>query len=147
MEIKKKMKYFTELTKNSIVIMGRNTWESIPNSFKPLQDRINIIITSKDINLESFENTYKYESLVDFFQKNKIKKKIFIIGGNRLYNDIIDLKKVDTLYLTKIYDKFDCDVKFMEKSKFKKIIENFDLTNVSNFNKEFCNINKKKLIF
>ena len=51
-EIKEDMKYFKKITsyeyiKNhkNIVIMGYNTWKSIPDEYKPLKDRINIIIT------------------------------------------------------------------------------------------------------
>ena len=51
-KLKQEMNFFKETTlslkiykKKNVVIMGRNTWESIPTKYKPLRDRINIIIT------------------------------------------------------------------------------------------------------
>lgn len=35
-------------TKQNAVIMGRNTWNSIPSKFRPLPDRLNIVITNQD---------------------------------------------------------------------------------------------------
>ena len=48
--MKKEMQYFTRMTKGegqNAVLMGRNTWESIPSKFRPLKERYNVIITSK----------------------------------------------------------------------------------------------------
>jgi len=54
----KEMAYFAKVTsaspegKTNAVIMGRNTWESIPSKFKPLQKRANIVVSrNKDLDL------------------------------------------------------------------------------------------------
>ena len=53
-KLKSEMRYFRETTLhfNNVVVMGRNTWESIPNKFKPLSGRINIILSSRQINID-----------------------------------------------------------------------------------------------
>ena len=45
-------KLFKKATINNIVIMGRATWESLPEKFRPLPNRINIILT-KDLNYKA----------------------------------------------------------------------------------------------
>ena len=57
------LKYFKTITtgneKNkNIVIMGRNTWESLPTQYKPLKDRINIIISNTLILDKKLDNVY-----------------------------------------------------------------------------------------
>ena len=54
----KEMAYFAKVTstapegKTNAVIMGRNTWESIPPKFQPLQRRANIVVSrNKDLDL------------------------------------------------------------------------------------------------
>lgn len=93
------MKFFKETTMNSVVIMGRKTWDSLPK--KPLIDRDNIIITSKP------QMNYEYPAFVDF---NKIKqiltnatsqRDIYIIGGASIYKQL--LPYCDKAYITKIY--------------------------------------------
>ena len=48
----KEMAYFKRVTTNALegsmnaVVMGRNTWESIPQRFRPLDKRLNIVISS-----------------------------------------------------------------------------------------------------
>jgi hypothetical protein len=49
----KEMSYFAKVTTNApegkknVVIMGRNTWESIPKKYRPLQKRINLVVSRK----------------------------------------------------------------------------------------------------
>ena len=47
----KEMKYFAQVTtqapegQRNAVIMGRNTWESIPSKFRPLPNRLNVVVS------------------------------------------------------------------------------------------------------
>ena len=49
--LSKEMKYFAQVTsaapegKQNVVVMGRNTWESIPKKFRPLPRRFNVVIS------------------------------------------------------------------------------------------------------
>ena len=98
------MKYFKEITSQeyikghkNIVIMGYNTWKSIPDKYKPLEDRINIIITKNHFNEMDYEDeNIKIFNDFDFCYKylkqqesdgNLLGDK-FIIGGAQLYNHI-----------------------------------------------------------
>ena len=65
--LKKDMNYFKNITtdnSNNVVIMGRNTWESIPEKFRPLQNRINIII-SNTLNTYVIEEKYEHTVVVN----------------------------------------------------------------------------------
>ena len=98
-----------EYQKN-VVVMGRNTWESLPAKVRPLANRFNIVLSSKskfidsdkvDFTTTSFENVLSYLE----FEKEKFNNsKIFIIGGEVLYTDILknysDL--ITHLYITEI---------------------------------------------
>ena len=86
---------------NNVIIMGRRTWESIPKRYKPLPDRTNIIISEslfeesnleKRIEIENL-NVLIFSSLENAFNyiehKRKEYGKVFIVGGQSLYNECI----------------------------------------------------------
>lgn len=62
-DIPEDLKRFKELTTNQIVIMGRNTFFSLPEKFRPLPNRRNIVFSSEKIadveTVESFEELQK----------------------------------------------------------------------------------------
>ncbi len=101
------LKRFKELTKNSVVIMGRVTYESI--GAKPLPNRINIVITK---NPESVNK--KCMACIDFKYAIQLAttmlKPIFIIGGSGIYKEAFNV--CDKVLLTKIDSDFNCDVFF-----------------------------------
>ena len=114
--IKNDLKRFKELTTNNIVIMGRNTFESIG---RLLPNRENIIISSKNL---IFDNTNGHcvnsvESALEL-ANNLSGDKIFIIGGGKLYKDtiniadILDITEIDSIvedadtYFPEIPDNF-----------------------------------------
>ena len=115
------MKNFRELTMGHIVIMGRKTFESFPQKYRPLPGRINIII-SRDKNYQpqpSNADTYVCESLEKALLKAEElseEKKIFIIGGGQIYEQVIGnpLIHVDTIYATEVKGEFEGDVFFPE---------------------------------
>ena len=124
-KLKKEIAHFKDLTTEApagyrnVVIMGRNTWESIPEKFKPLPNRYNIILTSKYPYLTgqkfSNQNVRTYRSLQDALDvlgriKHKFKyNKIFIIGGENVYEEAIKNRYCNNIYMTKIYNTFECD--------------------------------------
>ena len=110
------LKRFKLLTTNNIVIMGRNTWESLP--IKPLSNRINVIISSLPI---PNDNLYSFSSLTNALQFFKdYTQKIFIIGGEQLYKEAITYtEQIDTIYTTEVYNKYDCDTFFPKLDHFK----------------------------
>ena len=133
----------------NIVVMGRNTWESLPAKVRPLSNRFNIVLSSKskfidsdkvDFTTTSFENVLSY---LDFEKENFYNAKMFIIGGEVLYDDILknysDL--ITHLYITEIYANYTCD-------KFFPTIDNniFKISKVSNFKNE-NNINYRYLVY
>lgn len=128
---------YNELNKLSIdkniVIMGKNTWQSITN--KPLNNRINIIL-SNTLKLEkTVEDVYVYGSLDEIieFIKTIHYNEIFIIGGEQVYNLVLNEKYrafCNKIYLTRITSihKLDKNKKIVtfpiEKLKDYKLIDN-----------------------
>lgn len=113
------LKRFKDLTLGHPVIMGRRTWESLPEKFRPLPGRINIIITSQRLEVEPLVLTYMSleEALVE---AKKIDSDIGIIGGARIFDEA--LPYTDTLYLTEIEGEKEADTFFPEfKNDFEEI--------------------------
>jgi len=113
------LKHFKKTTSegdNNCVIMGRNTWDSL--KYKPLKNRINIILSSSlnKNEIKKYKETYvvsNFDSLNN--EINNLlndKKKIWLIGGKSIYDYYIENPKLDKIYVTYINDNFSCDVKF-----------------------------------
>ena len=90
-------KRFRRLTLNTTVVMGRNTWESLPIQFKPLPRRRNIVITNNSIPEIECYGTIE-EAL------NSISRPVWFIGGAKLYEAA--MKFCDFMDITYIPDIF-----------------------------------------
>lgn len=108
------MANFKNITTGNVVIMGRNTFESLPNK-SPLPNRTNIIITSdKNYHIKSNENTYiasSIEDAVDLCKSLFNDKKWFVIGGASIYKQFLSLNMVDEMILTIVDDNMEGDTK------------------------------------
>ncbi len=110
---------FARMTKNNgVVIMGRKTFESLPNG-EPLKDRINIILTSNEEYgvSQDFDNVYIVHSVKDVIELCEAffsDKELFVIGGEALYRQFMDGDLVDELRLTVVKDDKEGDVTFPE---------------------------------
>lgn len=138
------MKWFKTLTTNNVVVMGYNTWISLP---KKLSNRVNAIVSKKIIN--GADHVYLSPdvaiSSLEFLYPTK---NIFVIGGQQLYDTSIDF--VDTFYITHIHAKYNCD-KFFDIEKIKlnftehttqKIVESTNDTpgyTIKEYKKIICN--------
>jgi dihydrofolate reductase len=103
----------TTKIKNSGIVMGKNTWLSLPK--KPLKYRENIILSStlNEDNIKIYDNTKLFndiESLNEYITKKK--EPVWIIGGEYLYNAYINNKHLDKIYITNINVNTKCDVYF-----------------------------------
>ena len=76
------LKAFRDKTKGHVVLMGRKTYESLPEAFKPLPDRINVVLTrDTSLKLESAIIVHSIEEAIELFKD----KKIWVIGGAEIY--------------------------------------------------------------
>ena len=152
-------KTFKSHTKNMIV-MGRKTWDSIPAKNKPLKNRINVVLTrNKDVRLkhsiESNKDTivkYDFDEIIEVVKLNKDFNisNIFIIGGESIYKMALESQHISKIYVTEIYEEYDCDTFFPQIDK-----EKYTLSYISNFYSEnniyyryleYSNKNKESLV-
>ena len=97
------MKFFKETTKGHHVIMGRKNFESIPHKFRPLPDRVNIIVSRQpDYQAEGCIVVDSIEASLEIAKQNNDEEP-FIIGGGQIYKLALESDIVERIYLTKIH--------------------------------------------
>lgn len=108
------MKFFRETTTGHAIISGRKNYESIPEKFRPLKDRLNIVVTRK----KDYEapgavvaNSLQAAFLI---AKETALQNCFIIGGGQIYKEVMAENLVDELLVTQVDGHFDADVFFPE---------------------------------
>ena len=109
------LKFFKQTTSGHAVLMGLNTWYSLP--FKPLKNRKNFILCPEDTTVILPDKCYENTSVelvhdIDKFLQRTDIEDVFIMGGASVYKLFID--KVDELYLTMISEEVEGDVYFPE---------------------------------
>lgn len=111
------MKFFQRTTLNHHVISGRKSYESIAPRFRPLKDRVNIVVTSHK--KYDAPGAIVVHSLMDAIEiaRKADEKEAFLIGGGQLYAEAFEKGLVDRLYLTTVHAKPDGDVFFPEIGK------------------------------
>jgi len=105
--------------KTNAVVMGRRTWESIPEKFRPLPGRINVVLTSEAAK-EGFESPYPSGVLVAPSVANAVAAlaarddlgEVFVIGGQRAYEEALEMDACERLYITRVGKDFECDASF-----------------------------------
>lgn len=99
------MRNFRNLTIGKVVVMGRGTFESLPNQ-QPLVQRVNIVLSTRMDLREGIEICRDAASL---FEKLRLYKSedIFIIGGSSIYCQLLDY--CNYVFVTKILGNFDAD--------------------------------------
>lgn len=124
-------------TKKNAVIMGRRTWQSIPDS---LPGRINIVISSsgfyKNYDSENVHYVSSIEDALAYCEHSECIEKAFIIGGASIYDEFIYYKRCDTIYLSVLFHN---DYKTDKKININKLFENFVLTKDDRYENEHMN--------
>lgn len=123
------LKWFKETTIGGVVVMGKTTWNSLPEKNKPLPGRNNIIVTSSLKDKDGPYHFVKFENAKNLIVSMSKLQNIWIIGGAQLFESCIDI--IDELWLSRINGVYDCDT-FLPKDqilqKFKKFEHYFDKT-------------------
>lgn len=102
------LKHFREVTSGKTVLMGRKTWESLPEKFRPLPNRINIVITRQtDYSVPAGVEVY---ATIDEAVAAHPNEEIMVIGGAEIYKQTID--KAEKLYVTHVNQAVDGDAFF-----------------------------------
>jgi dihydrofolate reductase len=104
------MKFFKKITAEHTVIMGKNTYHSLPSKFKPLPKRRNIVIT--DVQGEEIPGCEMAYSINDAMEKADTNSENFIMGGASVYRQFFPIAQ--KLYITRVYENADADVFFPE---------------------------------
>ena len=125
-------KRFSKLTTGHTVLMGRNTYWSLPEKYRPLPNRQNVVISS------TMKNELRVtieKSPVDFIKKIKQGEvaiqgdKLWVIGGEQIYKATQALW--DMIELTLVKGQHQGDTYFPEFEKDFKLLEKQELSNCS----------------
>lgn len=116
----------------NVVVMGRKTWDSIPDKFKPLSNRFNIVITNGTTAIDGATISAEVPPSTEYLEQKHQQhqqhqkhvifinweqflaldlsppkyNKIFIIGGSTIYKKVMDLglNVIDRIYSTEVYN-------------------------------------------
>lgn len=109
------LKHFSKLTKgnnNNMVVMGRKTWESLPN--KPLPNRFNAIVTTTlSMDTDDMKTFKSFKDVLDFSREKEFSN-VWIMGGEQIYKTALQQGVVDEIHATVIDENHECDTFFPE---------------------------------
>ena len=90
------LSFFKRETLGGAIVMGRNTWESLP--FKPLKNRLNIVVSSKGV--DGCEHVVtSVQDAIQLAENNGVRR-IYGIGGRGIYAEMLSL--ADRLLITEV---------------------------------------------
>ncbi len=139
--IPKDMKFFRETTMGKTVILGRKNLESFPGG-RPLKNRTNVVLThDKDF---FCEGAFTANSIDALLAMPCVDGDSFVIGGASVYRQL--LPYCDTCYITKVYEKPDCD-RFMvnlDESDEWELIEESEKIEDNGHLISFCTYKKRR---
>jgi dihydrofolate reductase len=102
---------------NNAIIMGKNTWESIP--VRPLRQRANLILSSHHAQPHAQPEEHWFRTVPDLFAHLESAKydEVWIIGGASIYDQFLTMHangeiNIDEMCITTMEDQFECDTYF-----------------------------------
>lgn len=137
------MKHFKDMTTGHAVVMGKRTFESLPNGSLP--NRKNIVLTS--IPEGNFDKYYEAVSLRDAIELCENEDEVYIIGGATIFKQALEYPGVDTMYITWVHEEFEADAFFPEfnKEEWKEVsCEKHEADEENPYAYSFCEYRRKK---
>ena len=137
------LKYFKEKTLNSMVLMGRKTFESLPGG-KGLPNRVNVVLTSdQNFKGEDAIVVHSVEEMLELAKTSTIP--VFLIGGGMLYRKLY--QSCELCYITKLRGDFEADTFFvnLDEDENFQLIEEGPLMEENHVKFNFCVYENKGL--
>ena len=108
------MRFFTATTKEQIVVMGRKNYDSIPEKYRPLPNRENVVLSrNADFNAGDCKVFTSLNECVDHFS-SETERKLFVIGGGQIYREALENNNLNEMFITYIDHAFEPDTFFPE---------------------------------
>jgi dihydrofolate reductase len=106
------LKYFQRTTRGHHVITGRKNYETIPAKYRPLKDRVNMVVT-RNATYEA-PGAVVLGSLEEALEQARAsgETEAFVIGGGQIYREALQKGLVDRLYLTLVHADVEGDTHF-----------------------------------
>ncbi|KAL8896099.1 MAG: hypothetical protein Q9192_003265 [Flavoplaca navasiana] len=105
------------------VVMGRKTFDSIPPKFRPLKDRINVVIT-RSPNSTSLEPYHESQDVIlassilqglqRLLEQQENLGRVFVIGGAEIYKQAVGMQECKRVIWTRLNNEWECDTWFPE---------------------------------
>lgn len=97
-------------TRNAVV-MGRKTWDTIPDRFRPLPGRLNVVVSRQRHLLlpEGVKLAPDLEHALVAARAEPDVERIFVLGGGEIYRQCFELEGCRRIYLTRVLERFSCD--------------------------------------
>ncbi|MCW5899328.1 MAG: dihydrofolate reductase [Flavobacteriales bacterium] len=106
------LKYFQQVTRGHHVITGRKNYESIPLKYRPLKDRVNIVVTrNPDYDAPGAVVTGSLDEALEHARQAD-EREVFLIGGGQIYHEAMRRGLVQRLYLTLVHADIAGDTHF-----------------------------------
>lgn len=106
------MKFFKETTAGHIVVMGRKNYDSIPERFRPLPNRENVVLSrNTEFKAENCAVFYSLENCLENY-KNESDRIVFIIGGGEIYRQALELNCIEEMFITHVDKVYDAETFF-----------------------------------
>lgn len=138
------LRFFSRTTMGHCIVTGRKNYESIPQKFRPLPGRHNIIVTrNPGYHAPGTTVVPSVEEAIAFAQKRN-ESELFIIGGGEIFEQTIGM--ADRLYITHVDAQLDGDTFFPEfdpKQWHAEELMRYSADDVHNFDFKICLYAKK----
>ena len=132
-KISEDLKYFKRVTMNKKIIMGKNTFLSLP---KLLEGRTHIVLSRSGVSSQDVLVYNNISELIEYL--NSIDEEIMVIGGASIYKEFI--KIAEKMILTIVDSSSDADVYFPKINEKEWIVEKI-------FEGKFNEINYSRKIY
>ena len=108
------MRFFKETTSGHVVVMGRKNYESIPEKYRPLPNRENVVLTrNQSYVADDCTIFHSLEECLNYYESEE-ERTIFIIGGGEIYRQALEMDVIDEMYISHVNHSYGADTFFPE---------------------------------